>query len=184
MAEQRIQYVASADGTQIAYTTIGEGAPVVIAANAWGDIALYTSPRSPARFSAILDEGGIQTVIYDGRGSGNSDRGVADFSLAARLADLEAVVDRLALERFALLGVVHGCSPAVAYAAAHSERVTRLALFGVYPRGADYYAATPMLRAVKALHKMAGERWFGGHTIRRFHNPGRPSLEQRWTATL
>jgi hypothetical protein len=36
MIEPRIPYVASADGTQIAYTTIGEGLPLVIPANASG----------------------------------------------------------------------------------------------------------------------------------------------------
>jgi len=36
MIETRIQYVASADGTQIAYTKIGERPPLVIPANASG----------------------------------------------------------------------------------------------------------------------------------------------------
>ena len=37
-----------------------------------------------------------------------SDWNVDDFSLAARLADLEAVVDAAGLERFALLGMSGG----------------------------------------------------------------------------
>jgi hypothetical protein len=36
MIEARIQYVASAGDVQIAYTTIGEGPPLVIPANASG----------------------------------------------------------------------------------------------------------------------------------------------------
>jgi hypothetical protein len=40
VTEPRIQYVTSGDGVRIAYTTIGEGDPLVFAANVWGDIEL------------------------------------------------------------------------------------------------------------------------------------------------
>jgi len=36
MQQPRIQYVQSADGVQIAYTTVGQGPPLVFAANARG----------------------------------------------------------------------------------------------------------------------------------------------------
>jgi len=158
MIEPRIQYVASADGVQIAYTTIGQGPPVVLAANAWGDIAANTSSRGFGMAQELRD-GGLELVVYDGRGAGSSDRNVSDISLAARLADLEAVVDKLALERFALIGVVHGCSTAVAYAAKHPQRVTRMAVFAPYSRGSDYYSSTPVLRAIRTLSDMAEEHW-------------------------
>jgi pimeloyl-ACP methyl ester carboxylesterase/DNA-binding CsgD family transcriptional regulator len=59
-----------------------------------------------------------------------SDWDVNDFSLGARLGDLEALVDALGLERAALLGMSGGSSVAMAYAARHPERVTRLVLYG------------------------------------------------------
>ena len=43
MIEPRIQYVPSADGTQIAYTTIGEGPPLVMPANASGGSPVRSS---------------------------------------------------------------------------------------------------------------------------------------------
>ena len=45
---------------------------------------------------------------YDERGCGLSDRDVEDFSLDARVADLEAVVDAAGIERLALLGMSQG----------------------------------------------------------------------------
>lgn len=73
-------------------------------------------------------------VRYDGRGFGLSDRDVEDFSLDARVRDLEAVVDALGLERFVLYAVSAGGPTAIAYTVRHSERVSRLILAGTYAK--------------------------------------------------
>ena len=57
---------------------------------------------------------------------------MTDDSLEARVADLEAVVDDAGFERFALLGMAQGGPVAIAYAARHPERVTRLIFHGCY----------------------------------------------------
>jgi pimeloyl-ACP methyl ester carboxylesterase/DNA-binding CsgD family transcriptional regulator len=59
-----------------------------------------------------------------------SDWNVDDFSLEARLHDLEVVLAATGLERFALLGMSGGSAVAMAYAIAHPERVSRLILYG------------------------------------------------------
>ena len=66
----------------------------------------------------FLDElGSIATVVrYDERGFGMSDWTVDDFSLEARLGDLEAIVEAAGFERFALLGMSGGSAVAMAYA--------------------------------------------------------------------
>jgi pimeloyl-ACP methyl ester carboxylesterase/DNA-binding CsgD family transcriptional regulator len=51
------------------------------------------------------------------------------------VSDLEAVVEHLGLTRFALFGMSQGGAIAIAYAARHPERVSRLVLFGAYGRG-------------------------------------------------
>jgi pimeloyl-ACP methyl ester carboxylesterase len=71
-------------------------------------------------------------VRYDGRGLGLSDRNVQDWSFTARVKDLEAVVGALGLERFGLLASSSGGATAIAYAAQHPERVTRLVLAGCF----------------------------------------------------
>ena len=53
-----------------------------------------------------------------------------DFSLDARLGDLEGVIAALGLERFTILGMSGGSTVAMAYAARHPEHVSRLVLYG------------------------------------------------------
>jgi class 3 adenylate cyclase len=88
-------------------------------------------------------------VRYDCRGAGLSDRDVSDFSLDAYALDLEAVVDRLGLERFALASPIHSGPVAIAYAARHPERVSHLVLWHSWAVTRD--AASPQLRALAQL---------------------------------
>jgi class 3 adenylate cyclase len=74
---------------------------------------------------------------------------VTDFSLDAQVLDLEAVVDRLGLEGFALLGRIHSGPVAIAYAARHPDRVTHLILLHSWARTRD--AASPQFRALAQL---------------------------------
>jgi pimeloyl-ACP methyl ester carboxylesterase/DNA-binding CsgD family transcriptional regulator len=128
-ADQEIRFCRSADGTRLAYAVHGAGPPLVIA-SCWLS-HLQHDWRSPV-WRHFLDElGAIATVVrYDERGFGMSDWDVDDFSLGPRLSDLEAVVDAAGLDRFALMGMSGGSGPAMAYAIAHPERLTRLVLYG------------------------------------------------------
>ncbi|OGO47140.1 MAG: hypothetical protein A2W34_00715, partial [Chloroflexi bacterium RBG_16_64_32] len=88
-------------------------------------------------------------VRYDGRGTGLSGRDVSDYSLDARVLDLEAIVDRLGLERFALLGA-HDWGPvAIAYAVRCPQRVSHLVLWCTYAKTSD----PPWIRAMDELVK-------------------------------
>jgi pimeloyl-ACP methyl ester carboxylesterase/DNA-binding CsgD family transcriptional regulator len=72
---------------------------------------------------------------YDERGFGLSDWYVDDFTLEARIADLESVVEAAGLDQFALLGMAQGGAVAIAYAHRHPNRVSRLILYGTYAVG-------------------------------------------------
>jgi pimeloyl-ACP methyl ester carboxylesterase len=74
-------------------------------------------------------------IRYDERGTGLSDRDVSEFSFEAFVADLETVVEATAVERIALLGISQGAPIAIAYAARHPERVSRLVLCGGFALG-------------------------------------------------
>jgi pimeloyl-ACP methyl ester carboxylesterase/DNA-binding CsgD family transcriptional regulator len=128
-ADQEIRFCRAADGTRLAYAVHGSGPPLVVA-SCWLS-HLQHDWRSPVWRHFLDDLGAIATVVrYDERGFGMSDWDVDDFSLPARLLDLEAVVDAVGLDRFALLGMSGGSGPALAYAIAHPERLTRLVLYG------------------------------------------------------
>jgi pimeloyl-ACP methyl ester carboxylesterase len=127
---QHIAFVTSYDGTRIAYATIGEGPPLVKAANwlshlehDWDSPVWHHWLRALSRTYTL--------VRYDERGCGLSDHGVP-LSLDAFVRDLEALVDALELERFPLLGMSQGAATAIAYAVRHPERVSHLVLVGGY----------------------------------------------------
>ena len=88
-----------------------------------------------------------------------SDRGVRDYSLEARLRDLEAVLDALKLKRFALMGIVEGGSVSIAYTVSHPQRVTRLALLGSYA-AVDLTVLNPSAQRRQApFYSLLEQRW-------------------------
>jgi pimeloyl-ACP methyl ester carboxylesterase len=131
---QDIRFCTTADGTRIAYATVGTGLPLVRAAH-WITHLDYDWQSPVWRHWLLGLAHGRMLVRYDERGCGLSDHDVEDFSLDAWVQDLETVVDDLGLERFPLLGVSQGGAVAIAYAARHPERVSHLVLCGAYTLG-------------------------------------------------
>jgi class 3 adenylate cyclase len=111
-------------------------------------------------------------VRYDGRGMGLSDRNATDFSLQAKVRDLEAVIDSLALTKCAIMGISEGGPTAVAYTVKHPERVSRLLLYGSNPafnQGVDTEEGRQMLETMVHLARVG---WGNDH----------PSFRQFFTA--
>lgn len=128
---QDIRFCRSADGTGIAYAVHGSGPPLLIDA-CWLS-HLQFDWQSPVWRHYLVELGRFATVIrFDERGHGLSDRDVTDHSLAARIADLEAVADHAGLDRFALLAMAQGGPVSIEYAARHPARLTRLMFYGSY----------------------------------------------------
>ena len=149
--EPRIQYAKTEDGVRIAYATYGEGKPFVWAHQPVAShVQLeWQQPMSRAAYSRLVAAGRM-LVRFDPRGVGLSDRDVDDLSLDAWLLDMEAVVDHLGLNTFALSGLEDGGLTAIAYAVRHPERVTHLLLVNCVVRGADELA-TPRGQAFMGL---------------------------------
>jgi class 3 adenylate cyclase len=161
--EPRIQYAKTADGVSIAFWTLGEGMPLVhmpIDINQ-SHIQLEWQMGDWRRWYERLAEHRM-VVRYDHRGTGLSERDVTDYSREKFLLDLQAVVDRIGLQRFALFAPWSCGLGAVAYAAGHSERVSYLILWCSFAR-ASYLLAATRVRALEALlhvdWKAATETW-------------------------
>jgi len=153
--EQRIRFCTASDGVRIAYATSGAGPPLVKPAN-WLT-HLENDWESPVWRHWLRELSRGHTLVrYDERGSGLSDRDVPDLSFDAWVRDLETVVDAAGLERFPVLALSQGCAVAIAYAARHPERVTRLVLYGGYAQGAIARARTPqeLEEATMLTHSM------------------------------
>ncbi|MFI5508400.1 alpha/beta fold hydrolase [Mycobacterium sp. NPDC051804] len=131
---QHIAFCKAADGVRLAYAVAGEGPPLVRAAN-WMTHLGYDI-ESPVWKHWVRElSSNRQFIRYDERGCGLSDWDATDFTFDDWVTDLESVVEALGLERFPLLGVSQGGAVAVAYAARHPERVSRLVLCSAYARG-------------------------------------------------
>jgi class 3 adenylate cyclase/pimeloyl-ACP methyl ester carboxylesterase len=124
-----VQYALTADGVSIAYWAMGNGPPLVIPPvlstshleMEWQIVSRRANYEGLAR--------GARVVRYDCRGMGMSQRDAIDFSTAAGCRDLEAVVNRLGLERFALLRLPSAGDLPFAYAADNPDRVSHLVLW-------------------------------------------------------
>jgi len=132
--EPRIQYTKTIDGVNIAFWTLGEGMPLVVMPSLpWSHIQLEWQNPGWRRWYERLAEK-RKLVRYDGRGTGLSDRNVADYSVDAYMLDLQAVVERLGVQRFVLFGPTTAGPLAIAYAARHPETVSRLVLWFTWER--------------------------------------------------
>ncbi len=131
---QHIKFGKSRDGARVAIATLGSGPPLLRAAH-WLSHVEHDA-RSPVWAHWLEELSRDHTFIrYDQRGCGLSDRSPPSMSFEAWVDDLEAVVEAQGLDRFPLFGMSQGGAIAIAYAARHPERVTRLVLFGAYARG-------------------------------------------------
>jgi pimeloyl-ACP methyl ester carboxylesterase len=133
--EQQIRFCTNVDGLRIAYTSVGQGSPLVIVPPWLSHQKLGGQYPAAIRFYGKLAQ--HHTLVnYDRAGTGLSDRTRTDFSLDSDIRDIEAVIDHLKLKRLALLGWSFGGPVAIAYAAKYPRRVSHLILFGTYACGA------------------------------------------------
>ena len=154
--EPRIQYARTSDGVSIAYATLGQGSPLVsMTVYPFSHCQLeWQFPEIRAWVERLAEKRMI--VRFDGRGTGLSDRDVADHSLDALVLDLQAVVERLGLDQFTLLGAPTTGPVAVAYAVRNPDRVSRLILWCTYARAADM-SDSPQFRTLAQLRDVDWE---------------------------
>jgi pimeloyl-ACP methyl ester carboxylesterase len=147
MMEPVIQYARTSDGVNIAYFCVGSGPPFVYIPTAGSADYAWKQPQVRAWFERLALN--RRVVRPDHRGIGLSDRGWT-FDPEQAVADIEAVVDKEGLARFALMGNLQSAAMAVCYAARHPDRVTHLVLWCPYAETKEHLEAAPALRAAMA----------------------------------
>jgi pimeloyl-ACP methyl ester carboxylesterase/DNA-binding CsgD family transcriptional regulator len=134
-ATQRIRYLRTPDGVQLAWAEAGTGPTLIKAAN-WMTHLEYEWESPVWRHWMRFFSENFHFIRYDERGCGMTDWNVGDLSWERWVEDLEAVVAVVdPPEPFALLGISQGAAACIAYAVKHPERVSRLVLYGAYARG-------------------------------------------------
>jgi class 3 adenylate cyclase/pimeloyl-ACP methyl ester carboxylesterase len=135
MQKPRVQFARTRDGVSIAYSSTGQGRPVIFLTGFVSHLEIEVTGEPVVQFLDRLGgEGRRRLVRFDWRGTGLSDRDVRDVSSAKRLADLEAVVDALGAGKVVLFAWRMSGPLAIMYAASHPERVSHLILYGSYAR--------------------------------------------------
>lgn len=154
--------------TSIAYRTVGAGA-----------VDLVFLGGTISHVEAVLEEPGVlrffsrlgqtaRVVLVDRRGSGLSDAIGADgLTEDGEVADVEAVLDALGVERAVLMGYTNGGAQAMAFAARRPERTLALVLYAPLVRNlrdeAIDWAATEDERAARLAVQAA--RWGTGENL-------------------
>jgi len=154
MAEPRIRYCRTPDGVSIAFWSIGQGEPIIDAGYppTHCEIEWRSAPIRAwyERFAARH-----QFVRFDTRGTGLSTREVDAYSLDTIVSNLEAVADAAVVGRFTLIGAMNSGAAAIAYAASHPERVSRLLLWCAYARGPKFFGDP----GTRVLRDMVDRDW-------------------------
>jgi DNA-binding CsgD family transcriptional regulator/pimeloyl-ACP methyl ester carboxylesterase len=150
-----ISYARGADGVSLAFTVAGDGpALVFVPWVPFSNLRMeWQNPRLNAVFELLVKR--LTLVHYDGRGTGHSQRDVTDLSLDAMVSDLEAVINRAGLAEVTLLGQYNSCPHAIAYAARHPDRVTRMVLFCGSARGWNAMSA----KQTQAMLSLIEQDW-------------------------
>jgi len=131
---QTIRYATSADGTSIAWSSAGEGPPVLFA---WHHLSHlekdWDSGLLRRGLTALADK--HRLVRFDIRGAGLSDPISQEDSLDEHVDDMMAVADAAGLERFPIVATLQAAAVAIRLAARWPDRVSRLVFHNAYARG-------------------------------------------------
>lgn len=160
MEQQEIRFTEDG-GRRIAWARSGDGPPLVLCG--WWMSHLELNWRDP-RFRAFAEAlGRHRTVIrYDAPGTGVSADGSARTATAdGEAAALAAVVEASGASSVDLFAASSGAPVGIAFAAAHPERVGRLAIYGGYASGASIADAGSR----QAMVDLVREHWGLGSRV-------------------
>jgi pimeloyl-ACP methyl ester carboxylesterase/DNA-binding CsgD family transcriptional regulator len=157
---QDLRFCVTPDRVTLACAVTGSG-PKLVRAGTWMS-HLECELNEPDSWATLEALGRHHTVVrYDPRGCGLSTRQTGRLDFDTLLADFEVVMDELAPEPVALLGVSCGAAVAIAYAARHPGRVTALVIVNGFGRAYFSAASTSphLLEEAKLLLAAARQGW-------------------------
>lgn len=159
-ASQRTYFCKAPDGARLAYAKLGEGRPIVKAANWLSHLELDWHGDVWKQWLLRLSRGRC-LVRYDARGNGLSDWSPPSITFEGFVSDLATVFDAAGVERAPVIGVSQGAAVATAYAARHPERVSALILVGGCARGWRVKRNAALTERFEALMVLMRQGWGG-----------------------
>lgn len=135
----RTGFAKSADGTQIAYQIDGDGAPLLLLAGQANNHRWWDGVRDD--FAHVRT-----TITLDYRGTGDSDKPDAPYSIELFAGDALAVLDELGIESSDIYGTSMGGRTAQVIAGRHPDRVRKLILGCTSPGGEHGFERSDAVR--------------------------------------
>ncbi len=157
---QRVHFARAHDGARLAYALLGDGPPVVKAANWLSHVDIDWRGPIWTHWLELLSRGRC-LVRYDARGNGLSDWQPPSIEFEDFVADLGAVFDAAGVERAPVLGISQGAAVAAAFAARNPKRVSALILVGGCARGWRVKRSAALHQQFDALMALMRLGWGG-----------------------
>ena len=162
-SQQRVRYLRTSDGVQLAWAETGTG-PVLVKAANWLSHLEYEWDSPVWRHWLRFFSEHFRFIRYDERGCGMTDWTVGDLSVDRWVEDLAAVIECAAARKCVLVGISQGAATCIAYAAKYPERVSHLVLYGGYARGAAVRGTAREAQEFAALVQLARIGWGQEHS--------------------
>ena len=160
LSKQNIRFCTTSDGVRLATATTGTGPPLV-RVGTWIS-HLECDQREPETWALVQEFSRHHAFVrYDPRGCGLSDRRIPPVDFEGLVADLEAVMDLHAPQPAPLYAMSCGAPVAIAYAARHPQRVSRIVILNGYGRAYFSSPSTPphLMEEAKLLQASARQGW-------------------------
>lgn len=153
-----VRFCHSADGQTLAWTSVGDGGPLV-RAPAWISHLEFLW-RDPG-YAHWMDSfsRSHRLVFFDARGNGLSDWDMKAISFDSLVDDLESVFDAAGIQSAPVLAHSQGCAIAVSFAARRPERVSAIVMTGAYVQGRARRRSKQDQEKAKALRAMMKAGW-------------------------
>lgn len=131
---QTIRYATSHDGTSIAWSSAGDGPPMLYA---WHHLCHLEKDWNSRLLRPTLNAlaHNHRLIRFDNRGAGLSGPLKPADSLDDHVGDMLAVADAAGLETFPVFATLQSAAVAIRLAARHPDRVSRLVIHNGYARG-------------------------------------------------
>ncbi|WP_170766547.1 adenylate/guanylate cyclase domain-containing protein [Ruegeria lacuscaerulensis] len=174
----KTQY-AKSDDVHIAYQVYGSGSRNLVLVP--GFISQIETYWEQPEFAKWLERVGqfSKVAMFDKRGTGLSDRGVAVPDMDKRMDDIRAVMDAVGMATAYVMGISEGGSLASVFAAYHPKRCEGLILYGAFAQFKSWF---PTQEALRQLFEYAEEHWGSGAALPLFcpDTGSDPSLQEWW----
>jgi len=157
---QRIHFAKAHDGARLAYAFLGDGPPLVKAANWLSHLEIDWQGPIWTHWLELLSRG-RRLIRYDARGNGLSDWNPPSIAFEDFVADLGAIFDAAGVQRAPLLGMSQAAAVATAYAARNPERVSALILVNGCARGWRVKRSKRLHERFEALMELMRQGWGG-----------------------